>query len=112
MRVDLHELGPFPDEATLTGPDGRTYRRRSTRMSRRTAGELVRGGTPLVLHLWSAGQLDWLDGDDALAAWDEERPHVTTQEPTAKQLAKHVAWHAGLWEADDDARLVLLTGSC
>ena len=48
----------------------------------------------------------------AVATWADERSYVTTSEPTAKQLSKHVMWGAGLWVASGGEQLLYLTGRC
>jgi len=114
VRVDLWNLRTPENErdGTVTGPDGRTYARRTTRMARREADELLAGGTPVVLDLYADGRLEWCDGDDARSQWAGERAYLTTSEPTAKQLAKHAHWTAGLWQAGDGSQIVYLTGHC
>ena len=114
MRTDLACLQTRENEdgGTITGADGRTYARRSTRMARKAADELVAAGTPVVLELYGHGRFEWYDGDDARATWADERSYVTTSEPTAKQLSKHVMWGAGLWVASGGEQLLYLTGRC
>lgn len=67
MRVDLNgfQTAQNTDRARVTGPDGRAYARRSTRMKRNVCDELVAQGTPIVLEMYSTGQFDWVDGNDA-----------------------------------------------
>jgi hypothetical protein len=114
MRTDLTDVQTpvNASNGTVTGGDGRTYARRTTRMKRREADELVAAGTPLLLDRYGDALFEWCDGDDARAVWASERAYVVTSEPTAKQLAKHAMWTAGLWQADDGARLVYLSGRC
>ena len=114
MRADLADIQTPENEhsGTITGADGRTYARRSNRMARKAADELVAAGTPVVLDLYGHGRFEWYDGDDARAAWADERSYVTASEPTAKQLPKHVMWSVGLWKASDGERLLYLAGRC
>ena len=93
----------------LTGADGTQYVRRSTKAKRRKCDDLVAEGIPVVLFYWAGGQLDWHDGVDALTAWRAVRSAVTSQEP---RRTGNVEWNAGLWEADDERSILLLTGHC
>ena len=65
---DWKDLGP----GQLVGPDGRTYRRRTTRMGRRDVEALVEDGCPVVTY-WPGGRLVWHDEDDAWPAWADAR---------------------------------------
>lgn len=112
MRLDLVELGNSWGEGSFTGPDGRAYSRRSTRLSRAEVDVLVNEGAPVVCFLFGWGRFEWCDGEDALEAWRGERAYVVTSEPTAKALAKHHVWHAGVWQSQDDQMVVYLTGRC
>ena len=51
----------------LIAPDGRTYRRRTTRIDRREAEDLADSGCPVVTYL-PGGRLVWHDEDDAWPA--------------------------------------------
>lgn len=93
----------------LTGPDGRTYLRRTTKASRRTGDGLIAAGSPLVLHWWGGGQLDWFDGQDAAQRWQQVRGALTTQQP---QVGKEVVWTGGAWTDGDGDTVLLLTGHC
>lgn len=99
------------DPGQVTGPDGNSYLRRGTKMSRRQADAMVAAGVPLVLDFYGRDQFEWFDGEDAREIWSEIRPYVTTSDPTARQLAKHAMWTAGLWESSD-AALLYLIGRC
>lgn len=114
MRADLEQLQrPVDvDQGKITGADGITYARRSTKTKRAVAQELVAAGTPLVLDMYGRGQFEWLDGDDATAAWAQIRDYITTAEPTPKQLAKHEMWTTGIWESDESTTVLYLTGYC
>ncbi|GAA3675463.1 hypothetical protein GCM10022237_38760 [Nocardioides ginsengisoli] len=114
MRTDLTDIQTQADadNRTVTGADGEVYARRTTRMARRQADELIAAGTPLVFERYGDALFDWCDGADAASVWASERTYVITSEPTAKQLAKHAMWTAGLWESGDGARLVYLSGRC
>ena len=79
MRRDL------PDEAWSTpgqflSPDGRTYRRRTTRISRGEAEAMAEGGCPVLTYL-PGGRLVWHDEDDAWPAWADARTSFTTGLP-------------------------------
>lgn len=100
------------DQGKVVGADGRSYVRRGTRAKRAVADDLMASGAPLVLDMWSTGQLEWFEGDAARATWAEVRPHVLSSPPTAKQLGRHAVWTAGIWENDEGGRLLYLTGSC
>ncbi|MFB9375615.1 hypothetical protein ACFFKU_18145 [Kineococcus gynurae] len=66
-------------------------------------------GAPVLVRLWSTGQLDWHDGSDARDAWAQRRGAVVS--PGAKVPRGEVAWTAGVW-TDGDAVVVLLDGHC
>jgi hypothetical protein len=114
MPVELDPLqrAEDRDQGKLTGADGRSYARRGTKMKRSVADEVVASGAPLVLDMWSSGQLDWFDGEEAATAWDDVRAYVISADPTTKQLLKHEMWNAGQWESDDGKVLLYLTGHC
>lgn len=92
----------------IVGPDGVAYARLSTKATRRDCDELLAAGSPLVLHYWAGGQLDWYDGDDAGSAWAGCRTAVTTEPRRRGDLE----WTAGVWSSYDGRALVLLTGHC
>ena len=114
MRVDLssYQLARHREQGKITSPEGVGYSRQTTKTARRKADDLVAEGVPLVLDLYGSGQFEWFDGDDALQIWAECRAYVITTEATARQLAKHAMWNAGIWASDDDRRLLYLTGRC
>lgn len=93
----------------LTSPDGRTYRRRTTRASRRTGDALIAAGSPLVLCWWAGDQLDWFDGRDATQRWQQVRSALTAQQP---RVGREVVWTGGAWSDDDGRTVLLLTGHC
>ncbi len=101
------------DQGKITGADERGYSRRGTKAKRSVADDLVTsGGAPLVLDMYSSGQFEWLEGEDAKKAWAEIRSYVTSSQPTSKELSKHEVWNAGVWEDDDGNQLLYLTGFC
>lgn len=114
MRMDLTgEQTPASQGAgTVTGADRLTYTRRTTRVARRDADELVSSGCPVIFDLYGHGRFEWCDGVDAGTEWADERAYVITSDPTPKQLSKHAMWNAGVWESDSGERLVYLTGRC
>ena len=93
----------------LTGPDGRTYRRRTTRANRGIGDELIGAGSPLVLYYWAGDQLDWFDDQDAVERWRQVRSALTTMPP---RVGKDVVWAGGAWADDDGHSVLLLTGHC
>ena len=105
MRRDLSDrsgkaLGP----GRLVGPDGRTYRRRTTRIERREAETLAGSGCPVVTYL-PGGRLVWHDEDDAWPAWADARGSLTTALPGAG-LGESVTGRR--WEAVDGAVALVL----
>ncbi|MCZ2860255.1 hypothetical protein [Blastococcus sp. VKM Ac-2987] len=62
---------------TLAGPDGRTYRRRATRLTRHEVEPLVESGCPVATYL-PGGRVVWHDEDDAWPAWADARTALTT----------------------------------
>jgi hypothetical protein len=114
VRTDLDEFqrARDADQGKVTGPDGRAYSRRSTRTKRSVCDEIVAAGSPVVLEMYSRGQFEWFDGDDATTTWAEVRPYVVSTAPATKQLAKHNMWTAGIWESDDGSTVLYLTGYC
>jgi len=114
MRVDLgdRQRTEHQDQGKITGADGQGYARRGTKAKRSVADGLVAGGAPLVLDMYSRGQFEWVDGDEAIHTWANVRPYVISTDPTSKQLAKHEMWNAGIWESDNGSQLLYLTGSC
>jgi len=109
MQVELFvQQWKAVTSGSLEGPDGRCYQRRSTRLRRRQVDDLLSAGAPLVLYWFGGQQLDWLDGEDAVGAWQTARRRLTTAVPRPDG---DVIWTAGEW-ASDDGSLVLLTGEC
>lgn len=92
----------------LTCPDGRTYDRRGTRASRKRAAEIVAAEKRLVTRYWAGGELSWFEGPEATRRWEELRSAVVQQ----PRSVGNVEWTAGLWEAPDGVRLLLLDGHC
>lgn len=109
MRRAILEQWETVTAGELTGPDGRTYRRRTTKASRRVGDELIAAGSPLVLYYWAGGQLDWFDDQDATERWQQVRGALTTQQP---QVGKEVVWTGGAWTDGDGHTVLLLTGHC
>jgi hypothetical protein len=93
----------------FTGPDGTRYRRRSTRRKRSDGDKLVAAGVPLVLYYWAGGQVDWFDGDAAVAQWQLVRRHVVSQ---LQQERGTLKWTAGEWNDGDERKVLVLTGFC
>ena len=114
MGIDLvsRQLAQHREQGKITGADGRGYARRGTKAKRSVADQLVAAGAPLVLEMYSSGQFDWFDGEEATEMWAEVRPYVVSAEPTTKQLSKHEMWNAGVWEDSEGRQLVFLTGFC
>ena len=92
----------------LTCPDGRTYDRRVTRASRTLAAEIVTAEQRLVTRYWAGGELSWFEGLEAARRWEELRSSVVQQ----PRRGGDVEWTAGLWEAPDGVKLLLLDGHC
>jgi hypothetical protein len=113
MGVDLSRIqrADHHDQGQVTCADSRAHARRGTKAKRSVTEGLIAAGAPLVLDMWSRGQLEWFDGTEALQAWQEVRPYVVTG-PTTKQLSKHKMWTACVWEPEDGAKLLYLTGRC
>lgn len=102
MRRDLPDtdwkaLGP----GALIGPDGRTYRRRTTRIERRDAEAMAEGGCPVVTYL-PGGRLVWHDEDDAWPAWADARTTFTTGLPEPDAVT------GGRWESVDGGTVLVL----
>jgi len=78
MRVDLgdRQRTEHQDQGKITGADGQGYARRGTKAKRSVADGLVAGGAPLVLDMYSRGQFEWVDGDEAIHTWANVRPYV------------------------------------
>jgi hypothetical protein len=89
VRRDLS--GDVWGPGRLIGPDGRTYRRRTTRIERR------------VVTYLPGGRLVWHDEDDAWPAWADARGALTTGLP---QCGESVT--GGRWEAVDGAVALVL----
>lgn len=100
------------DQGKITGADGQAYSRQGTKASRKLGDELVAAGVPLIVYMYSRDQFEWIDGEDAKRVWSDVRSHVSTTEPTSKQLSKHVVWTAGVWTSDEDDQVLYLTGHC
>jgi hypothetical protein len=104
VRRDLSDGdGDVVGMGTLAGPDGRTYRRRATRLARCEIESLVEAGTPVVAYL-PGGRIVWHDEDDAWPAWADARPALTTELPAAG--AEQVT--ASRWEGADGGAAVVL----
>jgi hypothetical protein len=86
----------------LIGPDGRTYRRRTTRIPRPEAESLAESGCPVVTYL-PGGGLVWHDEDDAWPAWADARSALTTGLPETGEAVT-----GGRWEAVDGAVALVL----
>ncbi|SDE63328.1 hypothetical protein SAMN05660485_01360 [Blastococcus fimeti] len=102
MRRDLPDrdwkaLGP----GALIGPDGRTYRRRTTRIEAADAEAMAEGGCPVVTYL-PGGRLVWHDEDDAWPAWADARTTFTTGLPEPDSVT------GGRWEAVDGGTVLVL----
>lgn len=110
MPVDLSDAqwGEVT-QGRITSPQGVTFTRRSTRIKRRHADELIAGGTPLVLYYYGGGQLTWFDGPEAQEQWGAVRPKLTATDPRPK---RGLQWTGGVWLADDRRQLLVLTGRC
>jgi hypothetical protein len=103
VRRDLPDrswkaLGP----GQLVGPDGRTYRRRTTRIERPEAESLAESGCPVVTYL-PGGRLVWHDEDDAWPAWADARGALTSGVPESGESVT-----GGRWEAVDRAVALVL----
>ena len=109
MRRSLSEQWESFEGDGLVAPDGRRFVRRGTRTTRRVADEVVAAGGPVVVFLWSAGRLDYADGDDARACWAQLRGDFTGSPRTG---GRTVQWTGGVWEDAAGERLLLLTGHC
>jgi hypothetical protein len=88
----------------LVGPDGRTYLRRTTRLGRREAEDLVEAGCPVVTYL-PGGRLVWHDEDDAWPAWADARAAHTTGLPDPHRGESVTA---GRWGSADGSTVVVL----
>ena len=102
MRRELPDrnwktLGP----GALIGPDGRTYRRRTTRIERSEAEALAEGGCPVVTYLPGA-RLVWHDDEDAWPAWADARLALTTGMPGPDSVT------GGRWESADGGTALVL----
>jgi hypothetical protein len=96
---DWKALGP----GQLVGPDGRTYRRRTTRIDRQEAEALAESGSPVVTYL-PDGRLVWHDEDDAWPAWADARTSLTSGLPDPRRESVT----GGRWEAVDGAVALVL----
>jgi hypothetical protein len=88
----------------LVGPDGRTYRRRTTRIESRDAEDLADSGCPVVTYL-PGGRLVWHDEDDAWPAWADARTVLTTGLPDPD---RGDAVTGGRWESVDGSAVLVL----
>ncbi len=77
-------------------------------MRRRQVDELLVSGAPLVLYWFGGQQLDWMQGPDAVTAWESARQRLINALPRPDG---DVVWTAGEWISDAGS-VVLLTGSC
>lgn len=110
MRVELWG-DEHPDFwEGLLAPDGRRYRQKKARTTRKAGDQLIAAGAPLVLYYWAGGQLDWCDGQDAIDQWQVIRPHVVNTEP--RPTSRRLEWTVGRWETDDGEVIVVLIGHC
>ncbi len=111
MRQDLSvDQWNAVERGMLTGADGRSYTRRTTRAKRKDARALVEDDCPVVTY-WPGGlpektQLVWHEGDDARAAFAEVKPALTSDTP---DLRKGPSATAGRWEAEDGKPLLVVT---
>ena len=78
MRRELSDRVWRPGQ--FVGPDGRTYRRRTTRIERPEAESVAESGCPVVTYL-PGGRLVWHDEDDAWPAWADARSARPQGEP-------------------------------
>jgi hypothetical protein len=85
----------------LVGPDGRTYRRRTTRIGRPEAAALAESGCPVVTYL-PGGRVVWHDEDDAWPAWADARASLTAG------LPEEGAVTGGRWVAVDGSVALVL----
>ena len=102
MRRELCDdaLGP----GHLVGPDGRTYRRRTTRIQRGEAESLADAGCPVVTYL-PGGRLVRHDEDDAWPAWADARGALTSGLPDP---GRGQAVTGGRWQVVDVATALVL----
>jgi hypothetical protein len=112
MRTDLSaSQWEFTASGHVAGPDGVRYSRRTTKLKRRRADELIASGAPLLVYYYAGSRLDWLDGDDATAQWSAIRPRVTSGQPRRAPGAPP-DWTAGHWEADTGQVVLVVVGHC
>jgi hypothetical protein len=111
VRTDLtDDQGHAVEAGQLTAPNGVTYHRRTSRMTRKDATSLVAAGRP-VATLWPGGwpertEVVWHDGEDARVAWDGIRDAVTSDRPQVTRGGAVAT--AGRWESlEGDAVLVV-----
>ena len=102
MRRDLADDAWGPGQ--LIGPDGRTYRRRTTRIGRRAAEALAESGCAVVTYL-PGGRLVWHDEDDAWPAWADARGALTTGLPDPDAGGSVTG---GRWESVDGSIALVL----
>ena len=96
-------------DGRLTSPAGVRFVRRSTRIRRRDADDMIAAGTPLVLYSFGSGRLDYCDGPEAVQQWNAVGGALVGQEPRPHG---DLVWTGGRWLSDDDDELLLLTGHC
>ena len=102
MRRELSDGAWSPGQ--LVGPDGRTYRRRTTRIERLEAEALAGSSCPVVTYL-PGGRLVWHDEDDAWPAYADARGALTTGLPDP-QRGESVT--GGRWESTDGSVALVL----
>ena len=88
----------------LSGLDGRTYNRRTTRMNRKDAAAMVDAGRPVVIY-GEGGELVWLDGHDTASAWAQIRDVLTADAPDHRRGESVTG---GRWESLDGGELLVL----
>ena len=103
MRRDLPD-GAWTIPGQVLGPDGRTYRRRTTRITHEEAEAMAEGGCPVLTYL-PGGRLVWHDEDDAWPAWADVRTSFTTGLPDPDGGGSVTG---GRWEAVDGGTVLVL----
>ena len=104
VRRDLSDGWNAHGPGRLAAPDGRTYRRRTTRIERREAETLADSGCPVVTYL-PGGRLVWHDEDDAWPAWADARGALTSGLP---DRSRGETVTGGRWESVDGAVVLVL----
>ena len=104
MRRDLPDGWDAAGPGVLVAPDGRTYRRRTTRIGHGEAASLAEAGCPVVTYL-PGGRVVWHDEDDAWPAWADVRTALTTglPDPNARESVT-----GGRWESVDGSVALVL----